>query len=183
MLVGMENFKSRQYGRLSVIQELDNYQDATREVLSNLRSVLFDLRGNPEVGSAFLPRVTAAIKRFQAASGIQATIRVSPRWPREIAAQSAAQLERIIDESLNNIRLHSGAQKVSVGLQANSEDRVTLRIRDDGRGVRPAWAAVAGLGTMGMRERALLLGGELKIVSAVPHGTTVIASFPKRNLL
>src|SRR5207248_2064815 len=47
MVVQMENFKAIQYGRESVIRQLDSYQESTRDVLGNIRRLLFDLRGEP----------------------------------------------------------------------------------------------------------------------------------------
>ena len=78
--------------------------------------------------------------------------------------------------TLSNIAQHADARKVSVEL--SSIGRIVLRIADDGRGLdggadgRPRNAG-GGLGLSGMRERALLVGGELSIHSGEGSGTVV----------
>jgi signal transduction histidine kinase len=56
----------------------------------------------------------------------------------------------------------------------------TVRVRDDGRGFDPEVALRAGRsrGLVGMRERAELLGGELRIESTPGEGAIVTAAFP-----
>ncbi len=83
---------------------------------------------------------------------------------------------RIVQECLNNIVKHAKASSVSVGIRRNV-DRVVLTIRDDGRGFTPAATTAepgrGGFGTIGMAERARLLGGALSVQSAPGRGTTV----------
>jgi two-component system sensor histidine kinase UhpB len=80
---------------------------------------------------------------------------------------------RVTQESLSNIAQHAQAQRVDVELSFTG--RTVLRIRDDGRGFDNSAAAIrnGGLGVSGMRERALLVGGQLSIWSGDGHGTTV----------
>jgi signal transduction histidine kinase len=87
---------------------------------------------------------------------------------------------RILQEALANIGRHAGATAVSVEMEVD-EDRLELRIRDDGEGFEPSSVVRgasngnggAGLGLSGMVERARLAGGELDIRSAPGSGTTV----------
>lgn len=84
---------------------------------------------------------------------------------------------RVIQEGLTNIAKHAaGAKHVSVTISA-SENRLHLTIEDDGRGFDPA-APSSRLGLAGMRERLLLVGGELEIESSVNAGTTLFARIP-----
>jgi two-component system sensor histidine kinase UhpB len=78
---------------------------------------------------------------------------------------------RVAQEALSNAARHSGAGQVDVALR-RSGDGAELSVRDDGRGFAFALSE-AGLGLAGMRERALLVGGELTIESRPGHGTTV----------
>jgi two-component system sensor histidine kinase UhpB len=75
---------------------------------------------------------------------------------------------------LSNIAQHADASHVEVRLSINGTTK--LRIRDDGRGFegeRPG-----GLGVAGMRERALLVGGQLSISATEPNGTQVELTLP-----
>ncbi|MFN2414743.1 MAG: CheR family methyltransferase [Pyrinomonadaceae bacterium] len=90
-------------------------------------------------------------------------------------------LYRITQEALNNVFKHAQAARVSVVLERRGGDAV-LVIEDDGVGFDPAEAAVGvggrGLGLVGMRERAALLGGSVEFESRPGKGTTVFARVP-----
>jgi two-component system, NarL family, sensor histidine kinase UhpB len=83
---------------------------------------------------------------------------------------------RVAQEALSNAARHSGAKQIAVALR-RSEDGVELEVADDGRGFAFEQSE-GGLGIAGMRERALLVGGELTIESRPGHGTTVRLSAP-----
>jgi two-component system, NarL family, sensor histidine kinase UhpB len=78
---------------------------------------------------------------------------------------------RVAQEALSNAAQHSEAKSISVNLH-RSEPGVELKVSDDGRGFSFA-AAEGGLGIAGMRERALLVDGEVEIHSRPGEGTTV----------
>ena len=78
---------------------------------------------------------------------------------------------RVAQEALSNVARHSGAARVRVQLR-HEGPRVELTVSDDGRGFSFDEAG-GGLGIAGMRERALLVGGEVEIESRAGDGTTV----------
>jgi two-component system sensor histidine kinase UhpB len=78
---------------------------------------------------------------------------------------------RVAQEALSNAARHSGAKRIAVALR-RAEDGVELEVVDDGRGFAFEQSE-GGLGIAGMRERALLVGGELTIESRPGRGTTV----------
>jgi two-component system sensor histidine kinase UhpB len=78
---------------------------------------------------------------------------------------------RVAQEALSNATRHSDAANVKVRLR-RGEDGVELRVSDDGQGFAFA-DAETGLGISGMRERALLVDGEIEIHSRPGEGTTV----------
>jgi len=78
---------------------------------------------------------------------------------------------RVAQEALSNAARHSDAERVGVELRRAGE-KVELRVTDDGRGFAFE-ESERGLGIAGMRERALLLGGDLTIESRPGSGTTV----------
>jgi two-component system, NarL family, sensor histidine kinase UhpB len=83
---------------------------------------------------------------------------------------------RVAQEALTNAVRHSDAERVRVGLEREG-DRVALTVGDDGRGFTFEETG-RGLGIGGMRERALLVGGELQIESRPGLGTRVRLSVP-----
>ncbi len=84
---------------------------------------------------------------------------------------------RVAQEALSNAARHSGARRVEVRLSRDPAGGVALEVADDGRGFAFE-ASESGLGIAGMRERALLVGGELTIESRPERGTTVRLSLP-----
>ena len=90
----------------------------------------------------------------------------------------ATALFRIAQESLNNVAKHAGANQVELTLEVEDE-LIRLEVRDNGMGFLPEAHGTAGaFGLMGMRERALILGGRVEIRSEVGAGTRVTATLP-----
>jgi two-component system sensor histidine kinase UhpB len=83
---------------------------------------------------------------------------------------------RVAQEALSNAARHSGAARVAVTLRRDARG-VELTVADDGRGFAFA-ESERGLGIGGMRERALLVGGDLTIESRPDAGTTVRLEVP-----
>jgi signal transduction histidine kinase len=88
-------------------------------------------------------------------------------------------LFRITQEALNNVSKHAGASRVDVDLDL-LDDRLLLRIADDGRGFDavPTEGINAGMGLIGMQERAAQMGGTLAVDSMAPHGTVISVVVP-----
>jgi signal transduction histidine kinase len=179
MLVDLENFKSQQVGWDDVLQELEAVQKSTRSVLNNLRQLLHDLRGEDSVGDSFVAAVGDLVARFEQKTSITAKLSVSPDWPAVLTPPASLNLYRIIEEALANVRMHSGARLVRIVLRPHSETELAIEVDDNGRGVDAIGPRRAGLGTIGMRERALLVGGRLRIEGQEGSGTTVHAIFPR----
>jgi two-component system, NarL family, sensor histidine kinase UhpB len=90
----------------------------------------------------------------------------------DLPAETQLVAYRVAQESLSNAVRHSGAEHVTVRLRRQA-DQLELTVSDDGRGFVLDEASESGLGIPGMRERALLVGGELEIESRPPVGTRV----------
>lgn len=97
-------------------------------------------------------------------------------------------LFRIAQEALTNVARHLGADELWVRLEQHG-DRLILEIEDQGRGM-PGWhagdtetaarpATSAGLGMIGMRERAEALGGRFDVTRAEAGGVLVRVELPR----
>lgn len=184
MLIELENFKVEQTGRQSVLRQLGELQESTRDVLSSLRRVLYHLRGESGIEEGFADAVRALLARFEERTHISARLSVSPVWPSRLRSQAALNLYRIIEEALNNVRMHSGAGLVEVALGPGLESHFAVEVKDDGRGAKSAAGdRVPGMGVLGMQERAVILGGRLEVETPAGGGTTVRAILPKEQLI
>ena len=90
----------------------------------------------------------------------------------ELGADEQIVVYRVVQEALNNVAEHAEAKEVTVELR-RADGRKMLRVTDDGRGFNDAGAASPGLGITGMRERARLAGGRLRVRSRPGRGTVV----------
>jgi signal transduction histidine kinase len=82
---------------------------------------------------------------------------------------------RLVQEALNNAATHASAKNAKVTI-AQTSDKITVEITDDGHGFDPA--RQRGMGILGMEERVRRLGGTFKIESAPGKGATVKAELP-----
>ena len=85
---------------------------------------------------------------------------------------------RVSQEALGNAVRHSGAAKIRVSLKRR-DGEVVLTVKDDGTGFTFA-EATSGLGLGGMRERAILVSGDLQIESRPGRGTEIRLTVPDR---
>jgi PAS domain S-box-containing protein len=99
-------------------------------------------------------------------------LEVADDFPARPLGERGAELLRILQEALTNVRRHSEARSATVSLMVE-DDLLVAEVVDDGRGFDPARATPAGMGTRGMRERARALKGDLKFESEPGKGTTV----------
>ena len=99
---------------------------------------------------------------------------------RRLAPELETNLYRVAQEALNNIAKHARAANVSVLLEQRA-DAVSLIVEDDGVGFdhdESADANEKGLGLVGIRERAALVGGTTEIDARPGAGVTVYVCIP-----
>ncbi len=90
---------------------------------------------------------------------------------------------RICQAALTNVARHAKASRASVALARGRRDLI-LTVHDNGRGVRGKdFSSPGALGIVGMRERALALGGTLTVAGSRGRGTTLKARIPLSRVL
>jgi signal transduction histidine kinase len=95
-----------------------------------------------------------------------------------VPPETAMNIYRIVQEALSNVARHAEATNVAIDLECR-EQELTVSVADDGKGfVEAQWSTPQALGLVGMRERAQLIGGRLKIDSAPGTGTCVKLTVP-----
>lgn len=115
---------------------------------------------------------------FEELSGLP--VDVDLRLTHDFPASVQAQLIRIVQEALTNVRKHAHAERVRLAAWEDGEDTL-IEVADDGRGFSPADSvAAARFGLRGMRERAESVGAEFQVISCPKGGTTIRLRVPLR---
>jgi PAS domain S-box-containing protein len=155
--------------------DLEEELEALGRASSGLRSAIYDLRQERE--RPFLESVESLVELNQLATP-EREIRliVEDGFSVSLSREASIELLRILQEALANVRRHSAATNVEVGLRTDDE-AILLEVADDGRGFDPG-SARAGIGLSAMRERVEELGGEIEVSSKPGNGTEVTVRVP-----
>src|SRR5260370_22323628 len=89
---------------------------------------------------------------------------------------AGVQVYRVLQEALNNVKRHAGAQEAWVRLKFQ-DDSISLEVEDHGKGFFPD-AGHQGIGLVGMRERAELVVGTLQVLRREGGGTMLRLAAP-----
>src|SRR5262249_5559840 len=128
-----------------------------------------------------VPALRWYLDRLARRAGLEARLAADPPGLRAPAAVETACF-RIAQEALTNVARHARAGHVAVEIGRAGEG-LGMGVREHGVGfdaasTRERLARGAGLGLLGMRERAALLGGRLEVASAPGRGCTVRVAIP-----
>ena len=166
-------------------RRLTEIGDTARAGLTEMRRLLGVLREDAEATVADrhpqpgLPQLAELIDAAREASGAGTRLIVSgPVTEFDSGVELAAY--RIVQEALTNARRHAPGAAVDVELRYE-QDALRLRIRDNGPGPDQATEPAAGHGLLGMRERALAVGGSLRTGAAPGGGFCVEALLPAKQ--
>lgn len=152
---------------------LDQTVAATRRISSDLRPLVLDDLG-------LVPAVQWLVQTFRDRNDVECTLHLGVD-DLELEDARATALFRILQESLTNVVRHSKATEVHVALDV-VDGEARLSVRDNGKGFDPAAPRERkSYGLLGLRERAVLLGGKVAIRSAVGQGTSVEVTIPLTN--
>lgn len=147
---------------------------AVESALSEARQAILALR--PAEGASFSQVVTRYVQDFADRSGIPAESEIDGVGE-SLPTRHQAELLRILQEALTNVRRHADATRVRVRLQA-TERGARLLVADNGRGFSEKQVDAGRYGLRGMRERAGIIGADLRIESAASDGTRVVVDVP-----
>ena len=120
------------------------------------------------------------VSQWSKHSGVEAQFHTTGLEKERLSPETETNLYRIMQEALNNTMKYAQAKRVDVLLERR-DNQVVLIVEDDGLGFnlnQNAGAEDKGLGLIGMRERAALVGGTLQIESKANEGTTIFARVP-----
>lgn len=160
---------------LDTVHSLKGIADSTVEtvqrIAADLRPLILDELGLPSA-------IDWLLESFSERTGIAYEL-LLPASPLAFSREISTAIFRILQEALTNVSRHSHATLVIVEVK-EFEGMVTLKITDNGKGIEPAIASSGrSLGLIGMRERAYMLGGNLKIQGKPGAGSSIEVQLPK----
>lgn len=162
---------------------LEQIAAATDEAYADVREAILGLRSGVGAERGLTAALEEYLERYRLQTGISAVLEAGPGVAEaRLAPGAEAQLLRIIQEALANVRKHAAARRAVVRLEVvllSGGPRLRASVSDDGCGFDPAGlvgAARFGLATM--RERAESVGGSCTIESAPGRGTRVTVELP-----
>lgn len=166
----------------SSVSNLVNLIPVIQSTVEEVRRITMDLRPSTLDDLGILATIAWLCREFQST---YSTVEIN----REISAEESdvpnplkIVLYRVLQEALNNVAKHSGANMVTISL-AKKDNTIQLAIEDNGCGfdvdeARSVESSKRGFGLGSMKERTELSGGTFVINSAKGRGTFVLASWP-----
>ena len=156
----------------SMCKLIDTTVQTVRKIATGLRPEMLDDMG-------LIASVGWQAKEFQKRTGIRCRAKLPPEV--KFDSDISTTMFRIFQEILTNVARHSRATRVDIELIVG-ENHIGLEVVDNGVGIADAdLNGKKSLGLLGMHERALLFGGEVKITGTAGHGTRVSVSIPMKQ--
>jgi len=144
--------------------------ESVQTIATNLRPSMLD-----DIGLS--AAIEWLVRQFRERTKIQCRLDLEDE-DMALDSERSTTVFRLIQEALTNVSRHAGATEVEVVL-ARSPTQVTIEIRDNGRGIRPAEVqSPTSLGLIGMRERVYRWGGRMDIEGAADKGTRLRIVIP-----
>jgi signal transduction histidine kinase len=163
--------------------ELLDLERRVKEMLDTTRGVLKDLRLPPLVQVGFVPTLIEYLQRIEGETGVRGIFTVDGDEV-DLPYAVIAPLYRIVQEATQNALQHAAPDHIAVTVNYSATS-IELSVEDDGHGFdvetfqEKRWDEESvGLGLMGIRERAKLLGGDLEISSSTNQGTQIRVTIP-----
>jgi two-component system sensor histidine kinase UhpB len=164
----------------AILDQINDLQQFTRRILERLRPVGLAELGLREALGALLRMWNESYPEVE----IETTI---SRSLGETGETADLTIYRVVQEALTNVFRHARATAVNVSIEPaerpagikGNRDYALVRVRDNGRGLKPG--EKFGFGLTGMRERILALGGTLTVASG-EGGVTIEAMVPTHVL-
>jgi PAS domain S-box-containing protein len=175
-----------------IAQKLPGEQNRLRErtesaltlvgsLIQSVRRISTELRPSTLDSLGLVAAMEWQAQEFQTRMGIPCQV-VLPEEEIRLDQERSTAIFRIFQETLTNVARHARATSVQATVVLSGES-VLLVVHDNGKGFDASNALSRGSpGLLGMKERAHLIGGQLKISSAAGSGTTVTVRIPTRPL-
>ncbi|PBC47393.1 GAF domain-containing sensor histidine kinase [Rhodococcus sp. ACPA1] len=153
-------------------QRLSEMIDDVQDIITDVRTAIFDLHGGEADGFALRPALTAIITEQTGESGLRTTVRMTGPLS-VVTGPLADHAEAVLREALSNVVHHAHAHQVDVTVSV--DDDLTLCVTDDGTGIAPV---VTLSGLHNLTTRAEQAGGTCTLTTPTTGGTRLTWSAP-----
>ena len=153
--------------------ELKQLRVDLRNVVSEVRDTLYDLRTDVDSSSDFASTVDGFANRIADRAGIEVALDCDDGARLPILQER--EMWRIAQEALVNVERHAQATRASVSWRCDGKQAV-LEVTDNGKGFSADAGRTDSYGVLGMRERASSIGATFELNSSPDEGTTVRCS-------
>jgi PAS domain S-box-containing protein len=180
LMLELARFRREHTGNPELDGQLSSLETTVRTLDVDLDFLIWQLRPTALDDLGLVGALQDHAGHWSAHAGIAADWHESGMDHVRLTAEIEITLYRLLQEALNNVGKHARAHHVAILLQGHP-DHVSLIVEDDGIGFEASEAFGPrhhGLGLIGMRERAALLGGTVDIESHPGDGTTFVARIP-----
>lgn len=165
----------------ALAEKLTEAHDEVLDVVNRLGSVVRGLRPPALDKFGLVPALRGLVGNLTGDTGPEGELEVDAR-PSRLAADVEFGVFRIAQEAINNALLHADPGQIRVSFH-ESDSGIRLRVADDGQGfdqqTRRDVERHETFGLLGMKERADLMGGRLRIRSSPARGTVVELWVPR----
>ena len=175
----LETLKAQPIERPELRAQVETLQELALQLDEEVAFRVRELRPNVGESLGLRAALTNYVRSWSKHVGIRAELHTGRLTAERLTSEIETVVYRLAQEALNNVAKHARADHVDVLLERNAE-HLSLIIEDDGIGFDPSSAEAngQGLGLIGMRERAALIGADLQIESSPGRGTTIIVRIP-----
>ncbi|MBA2265665.1 MAG: GAF domain-containing protein [Chloroflexi bacterium] len=155
--------------------KVEELRELQKDALAEMRTLIFELRPTSLQSDGLVQALRTHATAVQRRTGLAIVFDAEPIERLPLPAEEA--LYRIGQEALHNVVKHANASNAALRITIEG-GRVRLSVTDDGIGFAPHQVPRGHLGLIGMRQRADLVAGELRVESKAGGGTLIEASVP-----
>lgn len=168
--------KSRLTGTLpEAAERLQHLTEILNGGIALSRRIVEDLRPSALSHLGLATSLEILAHEFEERSGVSVTTDLEPV---ELGGSAQLTVYRLVQESLTNMGKYAKASRADISLH-NFDSYITVEVKDNGTGFKPASIAPTSHGLAGMRHRVQAAGGRLTVTSTEGKGTQILAVLPK----
>ncbi|MCM3711715.1 sensor histidine kinase [Sporosarcina luteola] len=164
-------------GPNAALSELNQLKEMVRNALLEVRRIIYDLRPMALDDLGLIPtlrKYSSTVMEYEKGVTIHF---MNNGTEKRFESSIEVAIFRLVQECISNALKHGNSRDVWVKVEW-LRDTMNIVVKDNGKGFDPSQSRDKSFGIIGMRERVELLKGEMKIMSAIGNGTTVLFRIP-----